>query len=368
MCLNTNYKYTVYDGSASDDKKITSKYIKIPFAITIRDGVAPAPVKGLEYTNWPHSMNAIMLKWDAGSEKDITRYNIYLSGDATYFTNQQTKNFKDVMKYKSISSIPHDYTEYKSIDLTSPKCIPKDNSGAIASSGMAGLTTSLTGSGKYCTFEYNAIDTENKPVSVELIKEKLYYISSQKKFIYILDGKNTDNELSENADKFIAVTAVDIDGDEIDNIETDQRITQGGNLITVRPKNMLESGLTEITNIQLINGNTAIAIRWNPVDNYIDGTLISSSSNPVVPPLMPNAPIRYKVYIGTSSDCIDGQLKVLNTLGEGLGPYESVQEATIDVSSKNYAGYCVGVSTITGTDMEYDEALVKFVNVPLTPP
>jgi len=335
LCLNTNYQYTTYDASASDNEKLKNKNVKIPFAITVRDNIAPIPITGLEYTALPHSKNSIMLKWNAGSEKDIARYNIYLSNDVNNFNNQPTKNFKSVMKYRSIDSMPKDYLEYKSIDTSSAKCIPKD-------SGIGGDT-------KYCTFEYNAVDKDNKTVSIELKKETLYYISSKNKYLYILDGVNINNDLSTSIEKFIAVTAIDMDDNEIDNIDTKERVTLGQNMISVLPENKLEGGLTEIIQLELVNQNKAIKVSWNPVTNYIDGTPTSEQ-------------VTYKIYLGVGG-CSNNNLQKIDTLGEGLGPYSNVNEATIDISSKNSQTYCVGVSSVTQKGLGYDEVFVKSLDI-----
>jgi len=351
FCLETNYKYNVYDDNT---KEIKNKYIQIPFAITVRDNVAPKPIEGLEYTPLNHSKNSIILQWTAGSEGDIVGYKIYLVDDESQFKNRQTVTFKNDISYKYINSKQTEFIEYKKIDFSSPIspiCMPKE-------SEVEGT--------KYCTFEYKVTDKDDVEKTIQLEEEKLYYISSQKKFMYILNGSNTLNRLSEGKDKFIAVTGIDIDGNEINNVENGQGIELEKNLISAVPKDLLEAGLSEIIHAELRDQSTSslpslkLILSWNAINNYIDNTPVS------------NEKIKYKVYLG-EGNCKDGELKAINTGDQSFGPYNAAQETAIDISGANPDGYCVGVSAITEKDLEYKEILVKYLSTPsntrpITPP
>jgi murein DD-endopeptidase MepM/ murein hydrolase activator NlpD len=342
LCLKTSQYYTVYDETVYES--IQDKLYTIPFVITIRNDKPPTPLTGLKYENMKHSRNSVILKWPKGKENDIVRYNIYFSNQQTYFSGRPTASFKSIMSYKSISATPENYAEYISIDLNNPRC-------TLVDSESTDGTSTGTSSTKYCTFTYPAVskaaDTNtNTNVDIQLEEEKLYYLSSTKEFIYILSGKNTGNGLTSGVNKFIAVTAIDIDGNEIDNVKTDEKITMNGNLISVRPENLLEAGLTEITDMRVSSDNRVLTLSWNTVDKNIDGTPLISTS-------------RYKVYIGNFG-CEDGEMNALSSLRTlSSVPYSRNTGVGIPITSLIPGDYCIGVSSMSDNNKEYENVLVK---------
>ncbi|MGV8141129.1 MAG: hypothetical protein ACP5NW_01660, partial [Candidatus Woesearchaeota archaeon] len=346
LCLNTGYKYSIYD---AEDSEIVEKVFKIPFAITIRDDIAPAPLVGLKYENLKHSKNSILLRWPKGKEQDIIGYNIYLSDTQASFSGRDIESLKDVMTYKSISATAQDYSEFISIDLNNPSCKLEDI--GLIGGYLGGLASS-----KSCTFEYSAIDKTNTPVNIVLEKEKIYYLSSTEEFIYLIDGQSQDNRLQSDRNKFIAVTAVDIDGDEIDNVKPDERITLGQNLISVLPKDLLEIGFTEISDMRTTIDSRALILSWRNVQRYIDGTSINLPSS---------VRIRYKIYVG-SFPCVDGGLVMisqLNRLGGGIGPYYTNINSGMEITSLTPGEYCIGVSTYSDNNLEYESVITKRLTV-----
>jgi hypothetical protein len=246
----------------------------------VRDNVAPKPISKIESQALPHSNNSVILEWNAGTEGDIVRYSIYLS-DSEYDFLKPTANLRKTIAYKSVDSLPKDYSEYKSIDFTNPVCNLKED----ASKGI-----------KYCVFNYTAVDKDDKTVSIQLEKEKLYYISNEKKFTYIIDGSNITNALVTGAKKFIAVTAVDIEGNEIDNIESNQKITSGINLINITPENKVEPGFVQISSQSISPDKTVLALSWDKLGIYIDGTPITDTSH-----------LDYDIFL-SNGDCAIEQL------------------------------------------------------------
>jgi murein DD-endopeptidase MepM/ murein hydrolase activator NlpD len=347
LCLNTGYKYAVYDRTAS--AQIVDKTFMIPFAITIRDDVAPTPLTNIRYDSVKHSKNSIILRWPKGKEGDIVGYHIYLADRQNQFSGR-TEDFTDIMEYKSVSALAQDYAEYVSIDLVNPQCKLED----------AGLTSGLGGT-EYCTFEYSAVDTTNNPVKITLEEEKIYYLSGSKEFLYVLSGQNVDNGLQSGRDKFVAVTAVDIDGNEIDNLKTNEKITLGQNLITVQPKDLLEAGFTEITGMRITNNNIALIVSWNTVQKYIDGTSIDAQQL---------SQIQYRVYIG-GYGCPDGEMRTtsqLNVFSGGIGTGSKNTDVGIQIAGLAPGDYCVGVSAILGNTKGYENVIGRNVQIlPLTP-
>jgi len=315
LCLNTRYQYNIYDEST---KSMQSKDVRIPFAIMVRDNIAPKPVSGLESSAMLHSNNSVVLKWNAGVEGDISRYKIYLSDSESDFS-QPTVDFKKVMTQKSANARKGEYLEYDSIDFDNPVCILKED---------------IIDGTKYCTFNYSAVDKDKKAVSIQLEKERLYYITSLKKFVYILNGNDTNNSFVSGNDKFVAVTAVDIDGNEIDNIETNQKIVSGTNLITVAPENKLEPGFIQIISQNINLDKTRLLLSYQNMGIYIDGTPLTDTTN-----------LNYDTY-AVQGSCDPDQLTDVPESSQLQSTTSTDAEITLTQPSTGIpADYCVYVLT-----------------------
>ncbi|HYD03025.1 MAG TPA: N-acetylmuramoyl-L-alanine amidase [Alphaproteobacteria bacterium] len=333
MCLDTNQKYTAYDET---NEKVVEKYIVIPFAITIRDNVAPKRIQSVSYGNMQHDENSIVLKWTPGKERDITHYNIYMSSDKTKLEEAQTQYLKEDVKFKSLYIVDEKYESYKSIDINNPICKLSDSSNDV----------------KYCSFEYNAVDASGNSVKIGLEKEKLYYLSDEDKFMYILDGKLSYNELQADSEKFIAVTANDIDGNEIDNLADDQKIKIDENMISVIPKNMLSPALALISGMPEIsqaNNENIIKLSWGSVGINIDGSSYYGS-----------IPIKYTVYT-SSIECADSEVKKITDFNGNYGPYDRNSDVGINLGSQDIK--CIGVSA-SAEDKKFDSVITKSLNLP----
>jgi hypothetical protein len=140
------------------------------------------------------------------------------------------------------------------------------------------------GQGQYCIFTYTVTDIDGTVKKILLEDNKAYYIEDKKKFVYILNGTDTLNKLSDNVEKYILVTAVDVDSNEIDNVDAEQKITKGQNMLSITPQDQVASGFTTASLAWDIT-KTKLIVTFNRPKIYIDGTPLSNS-----------IPITYQIY------------------------------------------------------------------------
>jgi len=350
FCLKTNYQYSTYDDTASGEAKISTNTITIPFALLIRDQIAPGPVNEIDSYNLQHAKNVVVLRWDKNKEADVTKYNIYLADDKTVF-DRPTLTLKQSITPISVSSNPKNYEEYKSIDLDNPTCKLK-NSGSASSSNSLNSGGANSDSVDYCIFEYTAVTKEDKEIKIELKPNQPYYVSGLNKFLYILNGSDSSIGLSVGKEKFVAITAVDIDGNEIDNQKDGQKIESGKNLISFTPEDRLEAGLTKITSAVLIDKNKALTVSWSAVKNYIDGTPIDSSIN-----------IKYSFLMSQMGSCPE-ELYQFSFLGGMPQEYSAAEGNQLDVSGYDAGDYCLAVSARTNDGQGFSHVFLKSLTIP----
>lgn len=247
LCLKTDYFIEDYDGQSIVNENITLK-----FAIHIKDNDVPPPINGLELFNMKNSRNSIIISWDEpkiNNKKipDIKSYVVYFSDIVTDFNNDIYFIRRNV-KHRTLD-LTNGYEKIKDIDLTQePECEIIQN--------------------KYCKFKYSSIDMTGNNVKIELFEDKLYYIVDKEKFFYIINGKDSYNDLKHEKDKYFVVTAIDFDGNEIDNINESQKIESGKNLKSIKPKDNLGAGFVNPT--MTINNNQ-IELTYNAPEVYING-------------------------------------------------------------------------------------------------
>ena len=333
MCLKTGYDYQIYH---IDTKEISSANLIIPFAITIRDNVPPKPVEELKAVNKPHSKNSIILLWNKNPETDVVKYNIYLGDYASDFIGA-VKDFKNNLHYKTLSSIQKNYLAYKSIDYNNAQCRLEQSS----------LTY-------YCIFEYDAVAMDGSSTKIELEKDTLYYINDTRQFLYVLDGRDVYNRLSDGVDKFIAVTAVDIDDNEIDNIDPKQKIKENQNMISIKPKDSLETGFIQWTGGPLVSSDTnSLSISWDPAPISIDGTIVENAA-------------RYSIYMNEGTCSEDDTYDI-----SGSERIKDVDQTSydIDISKESSGYYCIGISSVRTNEesdrLEFDKIFMKTVFIPM---
>lgn len=264
LCLKTDYETKEYNGQALVAKNITLK-----FAITIADNDAPPPLTGLELSNAKHSKNSVIVSWDEPKKNgqkvpDVGAYVIYMSDVAADF-NKDIRTMRNTLHYRSIDILSSGYDKLQAFDITqTPECEIVDD--------------------KYCIFKYSAKDSSGADIKMELSEDKLYYMIDQEKFFYILNGSDSYNALNTGRDKYIAVTAVDTDGNEIDNVNITQKITLGQNLQNIKPADTLEPGFV-IATATVNTVTNRIYLNYERPSLYINGQD------------MDNAGILYRAYI-----------------------------------------------------------------------
>ena len=330
MCLKTGY-----DVSVMDNGKISEKNILLKFAISIRDALAPAPIAGLDLFNKLHSHDSVVVTWTPGKEKDIIRYNIYLGDSANDFS-KSTDNYRQKLPYRGFNIPNKEYDIYDNIKFSDePECSlnydPNNN--------------------PYCKFLYNAIDKDGNNVKIELVDNKLYYLQNIDKFLYILDGNDAYNKLSDKKNKFIAVTAIDSDGNEINNTKDGEKISLNNNLKSILVKDLLEPGLVKPDIVlQPQSSGTKIALSWTKQGIYVDGKSIAGS------PL-----VKYNVY-KTLGDCTDGEFKQIGTATPELTAQDITASFIIPKLPNMQMDYCIYVtSSIEGK--QYMEGFGKKIIV-----
>jgi hypothetical protein len=247
----------------------------VKFAITIKDNEPPPPVTGLELYNMKHVEDNVIVMFDESSMNDVkvpdvASYNIYLGDNEQAFS-------RDMRAIRSLPYITLDLkntgaTKIKDIDmLQDPEC---------------GVTNN-----QYCTFNYAYIDASGAQKKEPLEANKLYYLEDKKKYLYIIDGKNSYYRMSSGVDKYIAVTAIDTDGNEINNVDPDQKIEIGKNLDKIKVMDEREPGFVSISVLRDVLNINNIIVSFNRPKYFIDGTSMDSES------------LAYNIYGGW--DCND---------------------------------------------------------------
>ncbi len=330
FCLKTNYKYTIYDPI---NENVESKSIVIPFALIIRNQIPPAPVTGISAENLEHAKDSVILKWDKNIETDVVKYNIYLANDKTVF-ERTTTNIKKSSVIIPLSSNENSYEEYKDINTINPTC-----------------KINTVDNVDYCTFEYTAKDKDDKDTIIELKSNVLYYLSQPKKFMYIINNTDTETIFTTGTETFIAITATDIDSNEISNADGSSYVLDQ-NLINITPQDNLEAGFTKIIKADVDEDNKILTVSWTPVTKYIDGTEITDTSN-----------IVYSLYLFSSSSCSKDLYPV--NQNNGLINKYTQSENMVDISNRMQGDYCIGIST--NKTKEYPFVFLSSITIPEMP-
>ena len=90
----------------------------------------------------------------------------------------------------------------------------------------------------------------------------------------MLDRSDVYNDLHDGDVKYIAVTAIDTDGNEIDNIKEDQKIEYGKNLGQIKVEDNLEPGFVAIEASRIVD---TIFVNYQKPEFFIDGTAMDDS-------------------------------------------------------------------------------------------
>jgi hypothetical protein len=285
-----------------------------------------------------HSNKNIILTWNKNPEKDVVKYIVYL-GDAESGFTASTGSLKNLLPYHELSSIDENTDIYDSIDYNNPVCE---------------LVSDAANNKYYCDFKYHAAKEKNA-IDINLLPNKLYYMSGNSEFLYIIDSADQKNKIDKTSEseKFIAVTAVDLDGNEIDNTADDQKITLGGNMVNIMPKDLLEAGFARISGAGTFDFTTNnLQLSWNDVKYYLDGTDMERGVT-----------VKYKVLAG-SIKCKDTDILDKAMFSNILGPYDTSSNVNIDVTSVTGGRYCMGILPISDNNIESDGVLGTEMEIP----
>lgn len=179
-----NYKVMAYDRL---DGKIKERNPVIKFASYVPD-LPPTPLKNLESFDRPKAEKSVLLKWDKSNEKDIAKFRIY-------YADSGLKVFDAKISTEELRKNPNVFS--KEIDVNA-----------------AEINTPIKLD--ECEFDY-----KNKKCmfsAAEIESGKLYHSTTLNSFIYsisIPDGNKAYD---------FAVTAVDNNNNEINNIDTNQKL------------------------------------------------------------------------------------------------------------------------------------------------
>jgi len=251
FCLKTDYEVSFNAGGKQLKKNLVLKY-----AITIRDNIPPEAVKDLTIINMHNTVGNIMLSWPKNPETDIAGYNLYVGDSVNDFaTGKAIKISVDVSQ--------RNFDTYKSIDFgKEPECNVINN--------------------LYCEFLYKTVKTENnadKKTLVALQGGRLYNLDSSSNFLYIISGSDNRLKLTPGKQKHIAITAYDLDGNEIPLI-TNGKITKNIPIKQITPKDFLAPGFAYFATQEYDPQNIAnMYFKWNSVEFNIDGSMIDVLGN-----------------------------------------------------------------------------------------
>ena len=197
FCAKTGSKVYAYDKL---DNTVKLRDVVYKFAVTFPISV-PLPIENLEVIDAPKAENSVILMWDKGKESNIKSYSMY-------YSKNDFRNLKmdDIKKDNNIfkKTIPNEPVEVKDIDINN--CI-------------------INPVGKPCKFSIynNALE-----------KDKLYYLTSKNKLIYLLsDSLNLKDDIEYN----FAVTAVNEVNKELNN----DKSVKGNTYVLAADKNYKKS-------------------------------------------------------------------------------------------------------------------------------
>ena len=259
FCAKTGKKIMAYDAL---DGEVKEREIVYKFAVTLPNPV-PAPVSDFLAKDNLKAENSALLVWKKDSQAGIKSYSVYYS----------TKDFVDM----KMSDIHKDNSIKKvSVLINNPIEIERVNLDSC---------------------EFNPINEPCKYKNYDnpLLKNKLYYIKSENKFVYVLSG----TDFKDGTDYNLAITAVNDKNEEIDN---DKTISENKNIFEIE-KNYLPFSSNDDLAPEKVSGlkaqivDSKLKLFWSKPLKNIDG----SSATDVG---------RFNIYYKKSSDPISPLLDI----------------------------------------------------------
>lgn len=247
--INKNKKSLYYH-----DGKIVEGNLPIRFALYIND-LPPPIIKGLTVqTNKKHDKSMI-ISWKKSIANDVIKYRIYPSKvdfsslrikDHQFFNqdknpvNGNDLNIKDIILYRGINLNEVPACEFD---------------------------------GEKCTYKYKATKLNGDIEKIQLEQGKLYFLQDENIYITLVNGLD-------NIKYYFAVTAIDKNNNEINNIDENQKLILGENLNTGIPTDELAPGIIKLNPPSeiIIEGKKYLKLSWNLLENNIDGTKDTESN------------------------------------------------------------------------------------------
>jgi len=233
FCAKSQSKVYAYDES---DKAVKLRNVVYRFAVTF-PAPAPKPVTGIEIRDALMAEDSAIIVWDKLIEPNVRSYTIYYSQDS--FIDIKTSDLKK-----------DESTRKTFVDATNP----------MAFEDISLDDCTMDSAGTPC--KYGIYDNQ-------LLKNKLYYWAGKNKFIYVIPDAKDGSAFN------FAVTAVTLDGDEIDNDKTIKGNTHvlsaGSNYRTFTPKDDLPPGKVSGLKVHSSEEKKAV-ISWEKPSKNIDGS------------------------------------------------------------------------------------------------
>jgi len=186
---NTKKQFYVFDKIKN---KLELKNPVIKFAAYIED-LPPPVVENIEIRDKLIDDKSVIIKWDKSKADDVMAYNIYYAKSALnlFDGNKALSEMKEELKIEKLSTAEIEAIEVDKLVLNN------------------------------CEFDFDkkgCVYTTGKPEGIILEKGKLYYFKEPLKeyYLYALSVDNEEHDFS--------VTAIDKNGNEIGNIEENEKL------------------------------------------------------------------------------------------------------------------------------------------------
>jgi hypothetical protein len=173
--------------------------------------------------------------------------------------------------------------------------------------------------------------------------------------MHIIDSSNPLNELITNQEVFVGVTAVDSNGNEINNEHELEKFTNGKNLVSIIVKDLLEIGFIKINNYNPVGLDNKLVISWEEPTIYIDGSPITDIN-------ILNS-IAYNVRLADYVECSNEEIFYDISGIEILGSYQYAGENYIDTSSLSIGSYCEAITATKYGEIEYGKAFMTTATI-----
>ncbi len=239
-------------------KSIGEQNIVTRFAFRMLD-LPPPPLKNVQAFDKKKASNKMVIRWNESEAIDISKYAIYYS----------TTDFNDVSLPDCVSS-----GICKKVELDADSTV------------------------------VNSIDLEAEPIFDKALgvyvygyeENKLYHLKSDTKNYYFYSI-----EVPENKNYFIAVTGIDVAGNELDNLKQG-RLTYNQNYVEAESVDDIPTG--KVSDITIDSTNQ---LSWTEPKENIDGTILDINSR-----------IDYQIYEFADSEFF----KIGDLLGEPPYPVD----------------------------------------------